>query len=45
VAELERQENRLDAIRAERAKLEAEWRRLQAELDTLVRDVAFEKSF
>jgi len=45
VAELERQENRLDAIRAERAKLEAEWRRLQAELDALVRDVAFEKSF
>ncbi|MGH9388584.1 MAG: hypothetical protein ACRD1Z_03145, partial [Vicinamibacteria bacterium] len=45
VAELERQENRLEAIRAERAKLEADWRRLQAELDALVRDVAFEKSF
>jgi hypothetical protein len=45
VAELEKQENRLDAIRAERAKLEAEWRRLQAELDALVKDIAFEKSF
>jgi hypothetical protein len=45
VAELEKQENRLESIRAERAKLEAEWRRLQSELDALVRDVAFEKSF
>jgi len=45
VAELEKQENRLDAIRSERAKLEAEWRRLQAELDALVKDIAFEKSF
>jgi len=45
VAELEKQENRLEVIRAERVKLEAEWRRLQAELDALVRDVAFEKSF
>jgi len=45
VAELEDQENRLDAIRAEREKLEADWRRLQAELDALVRDIAFEKSF
>ena len=45
VAELEKQENRLDAIRSERANLEAEWRRLQAELDALVKDIAFEKSF
>jgi septal ring factor EnvC (AmiA/AmiB activator) len=45
VAELEKQENRLDAIRAERAKLEADWRKLQEELDALVKDIAFEKSF
>ncbi len=45
VAELEGQENRLDAIRAERAKLEAELRKLQEELDALVKDIAFEKSF
>ena len=45
VAELEGQENRLEAIRAERAKLESEWRRLQAELDALVKDIAFEKTF
>jgi Carboxypeptidase regulatory-like domain len=45
VTELEAQENRLAAIRAERAKLEEELRKLQAELDALVRDVAFEKSF
>jgi len=45
VAELERQENRLEALRAERARLDVEWRRLQEELNTLVRDIAFEKSF
>jgi hypothetical protein len=45
VAELERQETRLEAIRAERAKLEATFRKLQEELDALVKGVAFEKSF
>jgi septal ring factor EnvC (AmiA/AmiB activator) len=45
VSELEKQENRLEAIRSERMKLEAELRKLQQELDALVRDIAFEKSF
>jgi len=45
VAELEGQENRLDAIRAERAKLEAELRQRQEALDALVMGLAFEKAF
>jgi hypothetical protein len=44
VSELERQEDRLEAIRAERAKLDTELKRLQAELDAIVQEVAFEKS-
>ena len=44
VTELEKQENRLEAIRAERAKLESDSRKLQEELNGLLRDVAFEKS-
>jgi septal ring factor EnvC (AmiA/AmiB activator) len=45
VAELEKQENRLESLRAEKTTLEASLRKLQEELDALVRDVAFEKSF
>jgi hypothetical protein len=45
VSELERQEDRLAAIRTERAKLDADARRLQAELDALVKAIALEKSF
>jgi hypothetical protein len=45
VAELEKQENRLEAIRSERARLEASLRKLQEELDAMVREVAFEKTF
>jgi septal ring factor EnvC (AmiA/AmiB activator) len=45
VTELEKQENRLDALRAERARLDADLKSLQAELDALVWKIAFEKSF
>jgi hypothetical protein len=44
VAELEKQENRLAAIRSEREKLESDRLALQHELDALVRGIAFEKS-
>jgi hypothetical protein len=44
VSELERQENRLDAIRSERSKLEVEREKLQSELSRLVADLAFEKT-
>jgi hypothetical protein len=44
VAELEKQENRLETIRAERKTLEADWQKLQQELDELVKGLAFEKS-
>ncbi len=44
VSELERQENRLDGIRSERAKLDEEARTLQTELDALVQGIALEKS-
>jgi hypothetical protein len=43
VSELESQENRIEDIRAERSKLESELRRLQQELDAMVREIAFEK--
>jgi hypothetical protein len=44
VAELEKQETRLETIRAERKTLEADWQKLQQELDELVKGVLFEKS-
>jgi hypothetical protein len=45
VAELEKQENRLETIRAERKDLETDSMRLQQELDEILKGLTFEKSF